>query len=150
VGVDGADLSLVGRGEQYQPTGDPKVSAIPDNRALGDVDPAPLGASETAALATFTAATGSGAAGTIAVTPANATGYCQVAVFARGADTDEDADLLAVAYVAADGSGHTVTVGSAHAGETVSVYARRVSGTDTAPGSVGRWFATRRTAAVHS
>ena len=37
VGVDDTDLTLVGRGSQYQYAGDPKVSGIPDARAINVV-----------------------------------------------------------------------------------------------------------------
>lgn len=120
-----------------------------DNRSILDSDLVPLGASDIAVLATFTVATGTGGARTFAATPANAGGSCQVAVFARNTDTDEDGDLLHEVIIAADGSAQTVTVpavtGIFAAGDTVAVYARRVTGV---PRGFGRWFGTRRTVAT--
>jgi len=160
VGVDGSDLSLVARGSQYQFSGDPKVSGIPDRRFLLDSDPAPLGTDvENAALATFTVATGSGAAGTFEVTAANTGVIYRVDVFTRGTDTDTDGVHLGTYYFTADGSADAITLtpisGVYAAGDTVAVYARETDGANNDPGtddgiSVGNIFATRRTVATHA
>lgn len=158
VGVDGSDLSLVARGSQYQPSGDPKVSGIPDNRALLDSDVAVLGnATGNAALATFTAATGSGAINTFTVTGANTGQLMRVEAWTRGTDTDEDGELLGVFYDTADGSAKTFTItdpGASYApGDTIAVYVREMDADESTAGEAlvaGNQFATRRTVATHT
>lgn len=160
VGVDGSDLTLVGRGSQYAYSGNPKVSGIPDNRAILDSDSAPLGTDvENAVLATFTAATGSGAINTFTVTGANTGKKMRVEAWTRGTDTDEDEELLGVFYDAADGSAKTFTIvdpGTSYAaGDTIAVYVRELDDDVNAPATTagvaaGHQFATRRTVATHT
>lgn len=160
VGVDGSDLSLVARGSQYQPSGDPKVSGIPDNRALLDSEQAVLGSDvANAALATFTASTGSGAINTFTVTGANTGKQMRVEAWTLGTDTDEDEELLGVFYDTADGTAKSFTIvdpGSSYApGDTIAVYVRELDDAVNSPGtavgvSAGRQFATRRTVATHT
>ena len=140
-GVQGGN-TFVGRGSH----------AIGDARSVLDSDLNPLGTdSENAALATFTVATGSGAAGTFTVTGANTGNIMQVSVYARGTDTDTDGDLILVDYAAADGTAKTITLDSAWAGVTVAVYAREMDSTAEATSrSAGPAFGTRRTVQVHS
>lgn len=149
VGVDAADASLVGRGSQYQATGDPKVSGIPDNRSLLDSDPAVLGAdAENAVLATFTVAEGTNGAGTFEATAANTGQVYRLEVYDVGADTDTDGELLLVDYFVADGSADVVTVPTGPnftPGDDVVVYAREGDATtEAAVRSFGPAFATRR------
>lgn len=160
VGVDASDLTLVERGSQYAYSGDPKVSGIPDNRAILDSDTAVLGNDvANAALATFTAATGSGAINTFTVTGANTGKQMRVTAFTRGTDTDEDEELLGVFYGAADGTAKTFTIvdpGASYApGDTIAVYVRELDDANNDPGtddgiSAGHQFATRRTVATHT
>ncbi len=160
VGVDGADLTLVARGSQYAYAGDPKVSGIPDNRAVLDSDSAPLGTDvENAVLATFTAATGAGASDTFTVTGANTGKQMRVEAWARGTDNDEDDFLLGVFYDTADGTAKTFTIvdpGPGYAtGDTIAVYVRELDDANNDPGtadgiSAGHQFATRRTVATHA
>lgn len=156
VGVDDTDATLVARGSQYAYSGNPKVSTIPDKRFLLDSDPAPLGTdAENAALATFTAATGSGAAGTFEVTAQNTGVIYRVDVFEVGVDTDTDGDFIAAYYFTADGAADSIDLGAAYAGASVACYARETDGANNDPGtddgiSVGNIFATRRVATVHA
>lgn len=156
VGVDGADLTLVGRGSQYAYAGDPKVSGIPDNRALLDSDPFPLGTDvENPVLASFTVATGAGAIDTFTVTGENTGNIMRVEAWTRGTDTDEDGELLGVFYDTADGTAKTFTItdpGAAYAaGDTIAVYVRELDATtEAAAKSAGVIFATRRTVATHT
>lgn len=156
VGVDAADATLVARGSQYTYTGDPKVSAIPDNRAILDSDSAPLGTDvENAKLATFTAATGSGAINTFTVTGANTGQAMRVEAWTRGTDTDEDDVLLGVFYDVADGTAKTFTItdpGDGYAaGDTIALYVRELDATTAAASrSAGHQFGTRRTVATHT
>jgi len=149
-GIDSIN-AFPGRGASIGPyTGDPKVTPV-DNRSVLDSDKVVPGTSDIAALATFTVATGTNGAGTFEATPANAGGFAQVLVFARGTDTDEDGELLLVREdVPADGTAEVITVPTGPnftPGDTVAVYARRQSTEQVAGAAVafGRFFGTRRT-----
>lgn len=125
-----------------------------DQRTVLDSDTAPLGVDvENAVLATFTVATGAGAAGTFTVTGENTGNIMRVEVYTRGADTDEDGVLLLVDYVAADGTAKTITLtavtGVFAAGDTVVVYGQDTDATtEAAVRSSGQFFRTRRTVAT--
>jgi hypothetical protein len=113
-----------------------------------------------AALATFTVATGAGAAGTFDATPANDGGSCEVLVYKQNAaDSTEDGPdqtaaggppagghgFLGAFEILADGAAHSIALGSANASAAVAVYARRISGTAATGIKRGRFFGTRRT-----
>lgn len=140
-GLGGGTNTVVGRGSSI-------AVQAGDARSVLDSDLNPLGTDpENAALATFTVATGTGAAGTFEATGENTGATMQVSVYERDTDTDADGNLIGVFYVAADGTAKTITVGSAYAGVTVAVYVREM---DADGKSAGVAFGTRRTVAVHA
>jgi hypothetical protein len=133
-------------------------------QAILDGDAIPVGSGIVAALATFTVATGAGAAGTFDATPANDGGSCEVLVYKQNAaDATEDGPdqtaaggppagghgFMGAFEMLADGAAHSVALGAANASAAVAVYARRISGTS--PNiKRGRFFATRRTVTAHA
>lgn len=132
-------------------TGDAGVEV--DGRVTLDSDRRPLGTDYAiTAPATFTVATGAGAANTLEATAADEAGDVEVVLFERDADdTDVDGPLIGKFDIEASGAAVAIDLDDlvpavSYAGETIVAYARRLT-TDGVPGP---YFATRRTVAVHS
>jgi hypothetical protein len=142
-GVSGGANTFVARG----------ASSKPDKTARGisalDSDLVPSGEDKRqTALATFTVASGAGAAGTFDATAENTGGTARVEVYSRDAvNLARDRGLVGVFYIVADGTAKSIALGAAFASVTVAVYAKKVDATGL---RIGPAFGTRRTVAAHA